>query len=264
MLTLVAHNAAWVAGLMFALWLVSVAKRDASIVDPYWSIGIALVAWRTASASDAWGPAQVLLLGLVSLWALRLWAYLSYRGWGEEEDFRYADFRRRFGPERYWWVSLVQVFVLQGALMLVISAPLVVGLRGSSDLGPAQLVGALVFALGFGFEAIGDWQLLRFKADPANAGQVLERGLWRYTRHPNYFGEALLWWGLWLCVADLEGGLWTVFAPLLMTALLLWVSGVSLLEPALRERRPAYADYVARTPAFFPGPPRPLSGASDA
>ena len=256
MLSLIAHNAAWLAVLFLAVWVASVVKRDASVVDPYWSIGIALVAWRSALASGGAGPAQLLLLGLVTLWALRLWAHLTYRSWGEPEDFRYAAFRARFGPERYWWVSLFQVFALQGALVLVISAPLVVGLRSESSLGWAQLVGALLFALGFLCEAIGDWQLLRFRADPAQAGKVLDTGLWRYTRHPNYFGEALLWWGLWACVLDQEFGPWTVFAPLLMTILLLKVSGVSLLEPALIERRPDYADYVARTSAFFPAPPR--------
>jgi steroid 5-alpha reductase family enzyme len=251
-----AHNGAWIAGLLVVLWLVSIVKRDASIIDPYWSVGIALVCWRTAIGTNELGPGQILLLSLVTLWAFRLWAYLTYRAWGEEEDFRYQAFRNRFGPQRYWWISLFQVFALQGVLMLIISAPLQVALSASTPLGPAQLVGGIVFVIGFLFEAVGDWQLLRFKADPSNQGKVLDRGLWRYTRHPNYFGEALLWWGLWICVLDQPYGIWTAFAPLLMTVLLLKVSGVSLLEPALARRRPDYAAYVARTPAFFPWPPR--------
>jgi steroid 5-alpha reductase family enzyme len=197
---------------------------------------------------------------MVALWAIRLWAHLLWRSLGKSEDPRYRAFRERFGPERYWWVSFFQVFLLLGALVLVISAPLQAALAAPA--GPLRwnhLAGLLLFAAGFGFEAVGDWQLLRFRSLRANRAKILDTGLWQWTRHPNYFGEALLWWGFWLFALDAPWGLATVFAPALMTFLLLRVSGVTTLEKHLAKSRPGYADYAARTNSFFPRRPFSLS-----
>jgi steroid 5-alpha reductase family enzyme len=240
--------------LAFGGWLASLAKNDVSIVDNLWSLFFLLAACVYAGLAPATGPRTALLLVLVSIWALRLSGYLTWRNRGEPEDRRYQAIRARNQPG-FAWKSLYLVFALQGALAWVIAAPLAAGIRGSAPLSALDWVGAGVWLFGFGFETIGDWQLARFKADAANRGRVMDRGLWRYTRHPNYFGEASLWWGFYL-IALAAGGWWTLFAPLLMTALLLKVSGVALLEKDIAERRPAYRDYIARTNAFLPGPRR--------
>lgn len=253
-------NAAIVGALMLVLWVVSVIRVDASIVDPWWSMAFLFVAGRTAVGQPL-TPARVLLLGLVVVWAVRLWAFLLVRNAGRGEDPRYRAFRERFGPERYWWVSLFQVFGLQGLLVLIIASPLVVAFAapGVGPIGPWSVLGAVLVLVGLGFEAVGDWQLARWKASAPERGAVFDRGLWRYTRHPNYFGEAVLWWGFWLSSLPAPEGVATVFAPVLMTYLLLRVSGVSLLEDGMRRTKPAYADYVDRTSAFFPWPPRAAS-----
>ncbi len=254
---LLLQNALLVATVMTLLWGWSVFRRDASVVDPWWSIGFLLVAIQTLLASGP-APAKRLLAAMVALWAVRLWAHLLWRSRGKAEDPRYRAFRERFGPERYWWVSFFQVFLLQGTLLFVISAPLQAALANPVA-GPIRwnhLAGLLLFAAGLGFEAVGDWQLHRFRSNRAKRGKVLDTGLWLYTRHPNYFGEAVLWWGFWLFAADAPWGLATVLAPALMTFLLLRVSGVTMLEAHLKKSRPGYRDYVKRTSAFLPRQPR--------
>lgn len=248
--------AVWVA--VTLVWVASVVKRDASVVDPWWSMLFLLVSARTTLAAGL-TDGRALTLALTALWAVRLWLHLLGRARGQPEDPRYQAFRRRFGPERYWWVSYFQVFVLQGALSLVASSPLV-----AAALAPApdplrwnDLLGALVFAVGFAFEAVADAQLARFRRDPANEGRALDTGLWRYSRHPNYFGEAVLQWGLWLTAIDAPYGIATALGPAMMTWLLLKVSGVVMLERRLTKTRPAYADYVRRTSAFVPWWPKP-------
>jgi steroid 5-alpha reductase family enzyme len=250
-------TAATVCAAMAILWLVSLARRDASIVDIYWGPGFALIGAVACAVGSGGQPARrALSLGLVALWGLRLGSYLFWRNRGSGEDYRYAAMRRRHG-ERFGLVSLGTVFGLQGALAWIVSLPVqVVHVSDGGPLGAFDAAGALLFAIGFAFEAIGDWQLARFKADPAHAGLVMDRGLWRYTRHPNYFGDAVVWWGLFAIALATPAGLWTLPSPLLMSFLLLRVSGVPLLERGLRKRRPGYADYVARTSAFFPLPPR--------
>jgi steroid 5-alpha reductase family enzyme len=235
-------------------WAGSAAKRDVSIVDSLWPLFFLLGALVYAALAGATGPRAMLLLALVALWALRLAGYLTWRNWGEPEDRRYQAIRARNEPG-FAWKSFYLVFGLQAVLAWVIAMPLFAGLSGAAALNAIDYAGALLWILGFGFESIADWQLARFKAGPANRGKVLDTGLWRYTRHPNYFGEALLWWGFFL-IATAAGGGWTVFAPLLMTLLLLKVSGVTLLEKDIGERRPDYRAYIARTNAFIPGPPR--------
>ena len=192
--------------------------------------------------------------------ALRLAGYITWRNWGEGEDYRYRQIRQRNQPG-FEFKSLYLVFGLQGVLAWIISIPLLVAILHPGEPGGVAYLGVLVWLVGMLFEAVGDYQLARFKADPDNKGKVLDSGLWRYTRHPNYFGNAMIWWGFYL-IALSVGGWWTIFAPLLMTFLLLKVSGVVLLEKDIAERRPAYRDYVARTNAFLPGPPRDIGAAN--
>ncbi|MDE0161233.1 MAG: DUF1295 domain-containing protein [Acidimicrobiaceae bacterium] len=249
--------AALVAGaLMGVCWLVSLIKRDASIVDPLWPMVFVAIAWSVWLAGDGAGSGRdALMLAMVSAWGVRLGAHLTVRKWGEPEDFRYQAMRRRLRP--FWLWSILVVFVLQGVLAVVVALPVqaVLGDPGPSPLRWLDWTGAAVWAVGFGFEAVSDEQLRRFKADPANRGQVMDRGLWRYSRHPNYFGDAVVWWGIHL-VAAAAGMWWTIAGPLVMTFLLLRVSGVALLERSIGKRRPGYAEYAARTSAFIPLPPR--------
>jgi steroid 5-alpha reductase family enzyme len=235
-----------VAGCMLALWLLSLALRDASIADIFWGFGFAVIAVLTFLWTNDGGSARRgLIAALVTLWGLRLAAYLLWRNAGRGEDPRYVAMRRHWGP-RFWWVSLFSVFVMQGVLLWIVSLPVQLGqLAAGGPLGALDAVGLALFSLGLSFEAVGDWQLARFRADPANAGRVMDQGLWRYTRHPNYFGDFCVWWGLFV-----------VALPVLMTFLLVRVSGVPLLERSIHKRRPDYVEYAKRTSAFFPRPPR--------
>jgi steroid 5-alpha reductase family enzyme len=242
-------------GLGLVGWLVSLKKHDVSIVDSLWSLMFLLVALVYFLASGSPAGMALAVLVMTALWAVRLAAYITWRNWGEGEDRRYQAIRARNQPG-FEYKSLYLVFWLQGAIAWVISLPLLAAIFGATTWGPLAWLGLAVWAVGMFFEAVGDWQLARFKADPANRGKVLDSGLWRYTRHPNYFGNALIWWGFFL-IAAAAGGWWTIVSPLLMTLLLLKVSGVSLLEQDIGERRPGYREYVARTNAFIPGPPRP-------
>jgi steroid 5-alpha reductase family enzyme len=242
--------------LMTAVWLASVPLRDVSIIDPFWGFGFAVVAWTAYLAADGDDGRRLLLAVLTSVWGLRLFAYLLWRNRGKGEDFRYAAMRARHG-RAFVLRSLVTVFLLQGALMLVVSLPVQVGqVPDAPPVGVVGLAGVAVWAVGLAFESVGDWQLARFRADPANRGRVLDTGLWRYTRHPNYFGDFLVWWGLFIIAAETGWGLLAVAGPLVMTALLVRVSGVALLERDIAARRPGYAEYVRRTSAFVPRPPR--------
>lgn len=253
---LLGRNAAAIALMMGAVWVVANLRGDASVVDLFWGAGFALVAGLSFAGAGA-GPRETLLCGLTALWGLRLSAFLTWRNWGEPEDRRYAAMRERYG-RRFVWVSAATVFALQGVLMWIVALPIPLGVWGDSapGLGPIEVLGIALFAVGFGFEVVGDLQLARFRADPRNTGRVLDRGLWRLTRHPNYFGDCLVWWGLWLLALRAPLGLWSVVGPALMTLLLLKVSGVALLERTIAERRPEYADYLRRTPAFVPRWPR--------
>ena len=245
---------------MFVLWLVSVALRNVSIVDIFWGPAFAVV---VATCLVTGNPAlpQWVLAGMVGLWALRLAVYLAWRNHGKPEDRRYVAMRRARG-ESFWWFSFFQVFALQGVLAWIVSLPLQGALLGAAnELGVLCWVGFALWAVGLSFEAIGDQQLARFLADPDNEGKVMDRGLWRYTRHPNYFGEFTLWWGYFVFALGCGVAWWTVVGPLIMSVLLLRVSGVTLLEKTIEKRRPAYQDYVRRTSAFFPLPPKTQTGA---
>ena len=245
----------WLLAAAFATWLISVAKRNVTIVDTLWSLLFLLAAWRYAEATPAAGPREKLLLVMVGLWSARLAAYLVWRNFGHPEDARYAAIRRRNDPG-FAWKSLYLVFGFQALLAWIISLPLVGAmLDGDSPLGLLDYAGVVLWCVGVVFEAAGDWQLARFKADPANTGQVMDRGLWRYTRHPNYFGDFCVWWGFYL-VALSAGAWWSIIGPAIMSLLLLRYSGVMLLEKHIGKRRPGYAEYIRRTNTFFPGPPR--------
>ncbi len=249
-----------VLGVLAALWALSVRLRDASIVDPFWGTGFAIVA-AVALALNQPVTNRGLLLGLLTaVWGLRLSVYLLRRNWGHGEDRRYQAMRAHQG-QRFWWLSLFTVFWLQAAILWFVSLPIQVAVvdREMQPLGWLDALGVTLFVVGFVFESVGDWQLAEFKRDPSNRGRVMDRGLWRYTRHPNYFGDACVWWGLYL-IATAGGAWWTILSPLAMTVLLLKVSGVSLLEKTITERRPEYAAYQARTNAFVPGPPRGVRG----
>lgn len=237
------------------VWLVSVRLKNAGIVDIFWGMGFVLANAVYFALADGYAPRQLLVTILVTLWGLRLSVYIFRRNWGKPEDYRYQNFRAKAGPG-YWWRSYYSVFLLQGFLLWIISVPLLAAqLSTRAGLGIWAYLGAVVWAIGLFFEAVGDWQLARFKANLANKGQLFDGGLWRYTRHPNYFGDAMCWWGYYL-IAVGAGGFWTIFSPALMTTLLMRVSGVTLLEQSLRETKPGYREYVARTNAFFPWFPR--------
>lgn len=236
-------------------WLASIPLRNVSIVDSLWGVMIALAAWVYALAAPQTGPREVLVLFLVSLWMLRLSGYITWRNRGHGEDRRYQAIRARNQPH-FAFKSLYLVFGLQAVLAWIIAWPLMAAMAGPEPLGWLDALGVALWLFGIGFEAVSDQQLARFKAVPANAGRVMDQGLWRYSRHPNYFGEFCIWWGVWL-LALAAGGAWTLISPLLMSFLLLKVSGVALLEQDIGERRPAYRDYIARTSAFFPWPPHP-------
>jgi steroid 5-alpha reductase family enzyme len=237
------------------LWLVSLPLRNASIVDIFWGPGFVVMAWLYLLSADGEPTARGLLTGaLVTVWGARLGGHIALRNAGHGEDFRYRAWRDQAGG-RFWWTSYFKVFLLQALTLWVISSPLPLAQLGGAGraLNLLDALGVLLWVVGFTFEAVADWQLLRFKRDPANRGRVLDSGLWSLSRHPNYFGEALLWWGIGL-IALSSGSALALYGPLLLTFLLLKISGVALLDKALVERRPGYADYVREVPAFVPSP----------
>jgi steroid 5-alpha reductase family enzyme len=235
------------------VWLLSLKLRDVTIADGLWSVLFMLLAWCFAVASGHWGPRSQLTLGLVTVWALRLSTYITWRHRGQPEDHRYRAIRARNQPH-FPLKSLYLVFGLQAVMAWTISLPLLGAVVGDGALGAIDMAGVALWVVGFYFEAVGDWQLARFKADDANRGRVMDRGLWGLTRHPNYFGEFCMWWGLYV-IAVAAGAWWSIVGPMLMSFLLLRVSGVTLLENDIGDRRPEYAEYRRRTNAFFPGLP---------
>ena len=242
-------------GLMTAVWLLSLARKDASVIDPFWGLGFLLVT-VAACVLNGLVPRTAFLLILVAVWSLRLSVYLLWRNWGHGEDRRYVTMREKHGPG-FWWVSLFSVFLLQGVILWFVSLPIqVAGARSlSTRFSALDIAGTVIWGVGLFFEIRGRLAIGAVQKRAREFGCVMDRGLWRYTRHPNYFGDCCVWWGLYLvCVAG--GAWWTILSPLFMSILLLKVSGVSLLESTIGERRPGYDAYKARTNAFFPGPPR--------
>jgi steroid 5-alpha reductase family enzyme len=243
--------------MMIALWLISLLLRDSSIVDIFWGTGFVIANWAYFILTpDGFIARKWLVSVLVTIWGLRLSLHILQRNWGRGEDFRYQAWRKEAGA-RWWWLSFFKVFLLQGVFLWIISAPL---LAAQAGVLPGHLIwldylAVVMWVVGFTFEAVGDWQLMQFKANPANKGKLLTSGLWRYTRHPNYFGDAAQWWGYYL-LALAAGGWWTIFSPLFMTYLLRNVSGVAMLEKSLVNTKPGFKEYVESTPAFVPWLPR--------
>ena len=241
------------AGFLALVWVVSLLRKDASIVDPFWSLTfIALgTTYRFTSEAD-YGVRPAVVLALLLIWGIRLSAYLFWRNAGKGEDYRYQAMRKRQGPN-FPVKSLFTVFWLQAALAWIVSLPLLAAVDGSDPLGIFDYSAMAFWAVGFFFETTGDFQLARFKADPANRGKVMDRGVWRYTRHPNYFGDFMVWWGFYLFALG-SGGWWSFIGPVLMSVLLIRVSGAALLEKKLSTAREGYEEYVRTTSGFFPGP----------
>lgn len=242
-------------------WLASLGKRDVSIVDSMWAVMIFAAAFIYSSSVEPYWNRSSLVLTLVLLWALRLTVYITWRNWGESEDARYQAIRRKYEPN-FALKSLGIIFGFQAVLAWIISMPLWVALTVPFEYSIFDTLAVTLWMIGMFFESVGDWQLARFKMNPANRGKVMNQGLWRFTRHPNYFGECLIWWGFFLFVIP-TGAWWSILSPILLTFLLLKFSGVTLLEETIVDRRPAYREYIATTNAFIPGPQKkanPVAG----
>ena len=255
--TIYGTNLAVIIGCMMGLWILSLALKNASIVDIFWGPGFVIVAWLTFCRAEGYPGRKILICTLVTIWGLRLGIHIARRNRGKVEDRRYQKWRADYGPG-FWWISLFTIFGFQGILLWINTLAVQAGQMSAV---PGRLIwvdvlGLIVWVVGFLFEAVGDWQLTRFKADPANQGRVMNLGLWAYTRHPNYFGECLMWWGLFLIAMATWGNIWTIISPLTITILLLKVSGVTLLEKGMVETRPKYRDYMKRTSAFVPWFPK--------
>lgn len=236
---------------LLALW-----KKDNGLMDGAWGLGFILVTVFTLGRADGLDARRLLLAALVVAWGARLSLHILIRNAGREgEDFRYRNWRETWG--RWFYVrSYLQIYMLQGFFMFVVAAPiLLVNARRGGPLGPLDALGVAVWLTGFLFEAIGDFQLLRFMRNPANKGRVMRSGVWSFSRHPNYFGEATLWWGCFLIALNVPGGWWALLSPLVIDWLLLYVSGIPMLEAKYKDR-PEYQDYQRTTSAFFPWFPR--------
>ncbi len=257
MITLFSQAALIILALVTLLWIWSVFIKNVSIVDIFWGLGFVVVNAFYAFMSGELNTRKILILTLVSIWGLRLAIYLAFRNIGKGEDFRYQKFRRNYGPKRYWWFSFFQTFLLQGVLIMIVSLPLL-GINSSNSTGDLKVldyIGIVVWLIGFTFEAGGDFQLARFKRHFGNKGKVLNTGFWKYTRHPNYFGDSVVWWayGIFSIAA---GSYWQIVGSIVMTLLIIKISGVSLLEKTLKDTKPQYRDYIQKTNSFFPWLPK--------
>lgn len=242
--------------MMIVLWIISVILKNVSIVDMFWGMGFMLVNTYYFFNTEA-SPAKIILLILVVIWGLRLSFYLAWRNFGKAEDFRYQEFRKKYGEKNYWWISFFQTFLLQGILMWIISLTLF-GINANStsqNLNIIDYLGVIIWTIGFVFEAGGDYQLAQFKNNKTNKGKVLNTGFWHFTRHPNYFGDSAVWWGFGLlCLST--GNYWFVAGSIIMTLLIIKVSGVALLEKSLKNQKPEYQDYILKTSSFIPWFPK--------
>lgn len=242
--------------MMTLLWVVSVIVKNVSIVDLFWGLGFVLIGGFYFLKTEGSEIRRIIILILVAIWGLRLSFYLAWRNIGEGEDYRYKEFRKKYG-KKYWWVSYFQTFLLQGVLMWLISSPLLGAQYFGRNVpfGIIDITGILFWVIGFFFETTGDFQLARFKSDPANKGKVMAAGLWKYTRHPNYFGDSSVWWGFGiLCIS--AGAYLPVLGSVLMTFIIIKISGVGLLEKDLKSKKPGYKEYSEKTSAFIPWFPK--------
>lgn len=244
-------------GAMTLLWLLSLMIKDASIVDIFWGTGFVIVVWLFAGliGFENFALRQWIFLGIVSLWGMRLTIYLAMRNLGKGEDYRYANWRKEYG-RHWWWVSFLQVFVLQGVVMWTISSVYLPALQDPKTIDVWVFLGMIFWGIGFFFEAVGDYQMMQFKKERSDDTQVMNKGLWRYTRHPNYFGDAMQWWGFFFFALAHPSGWMFIFCPLIMTFFLLKVSGVAMLEEGLKDKKPKYSEYIRKTSAFIPMRPK--------
>ncbi len=260
--TVLAVNGALVLGAVVLLWLLSIPLRDVSIIDMAFALLLVAVAGLSLALSPAGGSLQWLLLGMVLAWGLRMSWHLVRRNWGHGEDPRYSKLRNWVGDERaFIWLSLRKVFLLQGVVIWLVALPVQVAMQGAAGISPGWLAaaGVLIWLLGLACETIADLQLTRFRADPESRGRVLDSGLWRYSRHPNYFGELCVWWGIYLVACEVPWGFLTIIGPLAYSHLVINVTGQATLDKKLAREKPAYRDYMARTSGLVPLPPRNLA-----
>ena len=246
-----------VALMMLVGWLISLRRRNVTVVDSLWGIGFVLIAWITFIFADGYTGRALVLALLTTIWGGRLSIYLAWRNKDKKEDPRYGTWRQKYG-DRFWIVSLFNVFLIQALFLWVIALAMQYGQMAAAPdrLTWLDYLGVTMWLTGFVFEAVGDWQLTRFKADPANKDKVMDQGLWAYTRHPNYFGEALLWWGIFLIALSTPGSFWTIISPVVITLTLVKMTGIALTEKVILEKKPIYSGYMARTSAFFPWFPK--------
>ena len=255
MLAILTKGSIIILTLVTLLWFYSIYIKNVSIVDIFWGLGFVILNTYYLLAVDSFTNRQILVLILVSLWGIRLSGYLACRNIGKPEDYRYQQFRQDYGPERYWWFSYFQVFLLQGGLILIVSLPLLAININQSGINWLDYIAVLVWSLGFVFEAGGDYQLAQFKKNPKNKGKVLRSGFWKYTRHPNYFGDATVWVAYALfCIAS--GSYWQIMGTIIMILLIVKVSGVAMLERTLKDTKPAYSEYIKKTHSFIPWFPK--------
>jgi len=260
LVSLLATNAAILAGCMLLLWLICIAMRDVTPVDSFWALGMVIVAVATFARADGDAGRKLLLTGLCALWGLRLGGYMLWRWRNHGPDRRYVTMLGRAKEARGWGfakATLILVFATQAPLLFIVCLPIQLGQVGASPVGLLGKIGAAAALFGIVFETVGDWQLTRFRKNPANAGQVMAAGLWRYTRHPNYFGDACTWWGLYLIAAETQAGVWALPGPVLITWTLMKWSGAPTIENRMKRKKPGYAEYIRVTSGFIPWPPKP-------
>ncbi|MBW6491557.1 MAG: DUF1295 domain-containing protein [Lentimicrobium sp.] len=235
---------------MSAIFILALILKDNSIVDIFWGIGFILLATSSLWQSDSIEFKKFVVNILIIIWGLRLSIHIFLRNSGSGEDFRYANWRRTW--KNFRLRSFFQIYMLQGFFMIIISWPVLhINANAGIGFGIIDFLGLLVFLTGFLFEAVGDYQLIKFKKNPDNKGKIITLGLWKYTRHPNYFGEALLWWGIWMMAIPVKDGIFTILSPLVITLLLRYISGVPMLEKKY-QGRPDWEEYKAKTPVFVP------------
>jgi steroid 5-alpha reductase family enzyme len=243
--------------MMILGWFLSLILKNVTVVDSLWGLGFVLIAWLTFFLTDGFLGRRLLIALMVTVWGLRLSIYLSRRNWGKGEDPRYGSWREKSG-KNFWIVSLFKVFLLQSVFLWAISISIQYGMAAKTPeiITWLDSFGFILWMVGFIFEAVGDWQLAAFKSNPANKGNVMDRGLWAYTRHPNYFGECLMWWGIFLIAFSAPNSGWTVLSPLIITVVLLKMTGIPLTEKTMVTHRPGYKEYIQRTNAFIPWFPK--------
>lgn len=235
-------------------FIVSIVKRDNTVADIFWGPGFVLIAWFTLIKTGLFLPRQLLATALITLWGARLAGHISMRHWGKKEDPRYTQLAAQWGTQYFYLHSFFKVFMLQGLLLLLIASSIIVINTSLLDgVGLREIAATFLWTIGFLFEAVGDWQLYSFIKRPENRGKIMDQGLWSITRHPNYFGEVLMWWALWLLAVGLPYGIIALISPLTITALLLFVSGIPMAEKQL-EKIPGFEEYKKKTSIFFPWP----------